>query len=233
VLEYVVGDFDPASGSFAPSQKGILDAGASHTAHYYASNIFFDGRGRCILLGWIRGFPAGKGWNGCLAVPRILKPGPGSKPLQQPVPELNKLRGSYHGFAGTRPDSGAVGLVESASTTAEWLIEMSLAGRSSGGVRLVDAEENEIVSVGFGDNQIIVGEQHIPYERPNPADPIRLHAFVDRSTIELFVDDGQLAVTRIFEPGLGPLRLEAFGSNSVIFQRLDVWDMKPIWSTTS
>ena len=48
--------------------------------------------GRTILLGWIRGFRPGGGWNGTLSLPRVLTFAEDGVPVQQPLPELAKLR---------------------------------------------------------------------------------------------------------------------------------------------
>ena len=49
--------------------------------------------GRNILVGWIRGFRPGAGWNGALSLPRVLSFADDGVPMQQPLPELAKLRG--------------------------------------------------------------------------------------------------------------------------------------------
>ncbi len=232
-LEYVVGSFDSSAGSFTPVFDGILDPGTSHTAHFYASNVFFDGRGRCILLGWIRGFPDNKGWNGCMALPRILKAGPDGRPLQTPVPELRKLRDAYQGFAGTRVGSEPVLLTGNATTTAEWLMDITVTGDDAAGLRLVDEGDKEVLSVQYGGAVLSINGQDISYAPPDRAETIRLHVFTDRSTVEIFVDDGRLAVTKLFEHAPDPLRLEAFGRGSAVFQRLDVWKMKPVWRSAA
>ena len=48
--------------------------------------------GRMLLLGWLRGFRPGGGWNGALSLPRVLTFAEDGTPRQQPLPELTKLR---------------------------------------------------------------------------------------------------------------------------------------------
>src|SRR5258708_5682504 len=52
-----------------------------------------DGQARAVPWGWVNGCPAGRGWNGCLTLPRVLTLGPDNTLRQQPAPELTKLRG--------------------------------------------------------------------------------------------------------------------------------------------
>ncbi|MCB0125842.1 MAG: glycoside hydrolase family 32 protein, partial [Caldilineaceae bacterium] len=96
-VEYVVGDFDVETLTFIPEHEGTLDPGADDVPNFYASNILYDPNGRCILLGWIRGFPSGKGWNGCLALPRVLAIAPDGRPEQLPLPQLQQLRDQHIG----------------------------------------------------------------------------------------------------------------------------------------
>ncbi len=44
------------------------------------------------MWGWIRDFPGGKGWNGCLTVPRVLSLAENNDLMQSAAPELQQLR---------------------------------------------------------------------------------------------------------------------------------------------
>ena len=60
--------------------------------------------------------------------------------------------------------------------------------------------------------------------------PLKLHVFLDRSVIEVFVNDGQTAVTRVEYPGEEDLAVGVFAENGkVTVKLLDVWQMKSIW----
>ena len=67
---------------------------------FYAPQTFVDDSGRTILIGWMGTFdkgytsePAGLDWCHCLTVPRELTRGTGGLLLQNPVAELEQLRG--------------------------------------------------------------------------------------------------------------------------------------------
>ena len=101
-VEYTVGAFDADAPAFVPETHGILDPGVSRLDHrgnvsteathanYYATNILYGPEGDCILLGWVRGFRAGQGWNGCLALPRVLTLGSDGRPRQHPCPRCKR-----------------------------------------------------------------------------------------------------------------------------------------------
>ena len=76
--------------------------------------------GRTILLGWIRGFRPGGGWNGTLSLPRVLTFAEDGVPVQQPLPELAKLR-AYETLSvgGESPPLGRVGTRQALSVRRE------------------------------------------------------------------------------------------------------------------
>src|SRR5262249_2953154 len=70
-VQYFVGELDAKTMRFHPEQGGGVDHGT-----YYAPNCLADSDGGRLLWGWINGFPGGRGWNGCLSLPRVLSLGP-------------------------------------------------------------------------------------------------------------------------------------------------------------
>jgi len=95
---YRVGIFDPDRIAFVESEGGgTLDyvygtkrLGPNHRG-FYGTNVLFDDQGRCVLFAWVSGFTTGRGWNGCMSLPRIIRLD-GDKLIQTPAPELEKLR---------------------------------------------------------------------------------------------------------------------------------------------
>jgi beta-fructofuranosidase len=65
-VEWRLGTFDGKN--LSVQSQGIFDL---HDT-FYATNTLEDDAGRTVILGWIRGFPAGRGWSGCLAYPRLI-----------------------------------------------------------------------------------------------------------------------------------------------------------------
>ena len=64
----------------------------------------------------------------------------------------------------------------------------------------------------------------------DPAEPLRLRVFVDRSVVEVFVNERQYLAMRVY-PGrhdsLG-VSLRAQGQDAVL-ESLDAWQMNTIW----
>jgi len=73
--------------------------GAPSPAHtdsrgFYATSVFADAAGRAILLAWVGAWPASRGWNCCMSLPRVLSFDAAGHLVQQPIPELAQLRGA-------------------------------------------------------------------------------------------------------------------------------------------
>src|SRR5690606_23404893 len=67
-LRYIIGSFNAETYTFTPEKESTLDYGS-----FYASNISVDQKTEpIILVGWVRGFKEGLGWNGCMSSPRRL-----------------------------------------------------------------------------------------------------------------------------------------------------------------
>ena len=59
---------------------------------------------------------------------------------------------------------------------------------------------------------------------------LTLHVFIDKSVLEVFINDGATSVTRVEYPGEQDLGVSVFAENgSATLKSLDAWKMKPIW----
>jgi beta-fructofuranosidase len=207
----------------------VLDPGASEVPNYYATNILFDGQGRCILLGWVRGFPPGRGWNGCLALPRILTIGADGHPRQQPVPELAQLRKDHFGLHDL-PLTGSPQLFSAVQgDTLELQLRLKPGGaqavdiqlrRSTDGTRATTIRyDGRLLTVAGTEVPLVVGDEALD-----------LHIYLDKSVLELFAQDGRVAVTRVIKAQESDQDLALIAEGGVaLLESMQVWTMQPIW----
>jgi beta-fructofuranosidase len=228
-VEYVVGDFDVTSLTFTPQHEGVLDPGQDDVPNFYASNILYDAQGRCILLGWVRGFAPDRGWNGCLALPRILTIGPDGRPEQMPVPQLQQLRDRQITASRIQLNNSSH-VVEGIGGDA--LEIQALVQPHHGNITLRtrrSADGSRSVDVNFDGSHVEVLGTRVPLTLTED-EPLKFHLFLDKSVLELFVNGGRVAVTRLVDAPLEDTGIELLatdGAATVI--SLDVWTMKPIW----
>jgi len=233
LIEYIVGDFDLQTLTFTPQHEGLLDPGVTNgtppTPNFYASNTLFDPQGRCILLGWVRGFAAGRGWNGCLALPRVLTLGPDGRPEQSPISQVQELRAEHFNRSGFTLDNSSYTVPQPLSNA----LELGLLVQPGTGTLVVQlpgaSDDGQPAVIRYEGATLTVLGTTVPLHL-GADEPLKFQLFLDRSVLELFVNGGRIAVTRLLTitettPTL-TISAEA-GSLTVI--SLDLWQLRTIW----
>lgn len=224
-VEYRVGTMGQDL-KFQPETEGKLDV----SDQFYATNIAFGPDGRCLLYAWIRGFPEKKGWNGCLALPRVLTIGPDDRPRQHFVSELEQLRGpsllaeNWQLIDSARELEG----VSTDQIEVKAVLGRNQTGRI--GLRLGRAGAAEVVWDG---QNLEVGGVKAPVPGSADRQTLDLHIFLDRSVIEVLADDGAVSITRVvpYRTDGSPI-LEAFSAGGFgKVERLEAWPIDGIWKS--
>lgn len=229
-VRYIVGQFDVDNVTFTQETEGVLDAGhsAEGSATYYATNTLYDDDGRCVLLGWIRGFEKGLGWNGCLALPRTVTVGEDGHPRQLPVPEVDQLRQAAMSVADFAVDNAQRTLDGVGGPAIEVQLMLQLDGAQRAGV-WIGQPNNAASEIAFDGTTLTVAGTVIP--RTLSADhPLALRFFIDHSTLELFVNDGEVAVSRLVTLPLDDVQIGVFAEGGAAkFSAIQSWQMASIW----
>ncbi len=189
-VEWRLGTFDCST--LTVQAQGRLD---QHDA-FYATNTLEDEAGRTVVLGWIRGFPAGRGWNGCLAFPRLVEV-VDNQVRQRVHPAIEKLCGT------ALPWTGEPLLVGDACRVCARLqpgAHLRIHGHEL-------AWDGELLHVDGG-------------SWPLTATTLDIDAWIDRSVIELFAAGGRTVVTRVRLVDNADGLLQAVGAHE-----LTVWPL--------
>jgi beta-fructofuranosidase len=226
---YTIGSYREG-GAFQPAAWNRLDIGGPD--NFYATQVLKTPDGRWLLWGMnLGGGSVGHDWTTNLSLPRVLTLHPNGLLGQEPPAELQQLRRAHWSdtdktLTGDYPlgvqsntceivaeidvgDAQAVGMDLRASEDFQtgsriWLdVEAARwhAGQHSDGFRLLDDEQNVL----------------------------RIHAFVDRSVIEVFINRRQCATLRAFHDiEAKAMRLFSQGGAARI-RSVDVWEMGSIW----
>jgi beta-fructofuranosidase len=230
--EYYVGSLDIDKVKFTPEVHGILDAGAA-----YASNISHDDRGRTILWLWGRtNTPPGRGWNGVMTLPRILSIGADGF-LRQEVPtEFRALRGDAKTFPGVQLGESPLPL-DGVSDTAEIEAEFSAGNFTTFGFEVRRAGKPALI-VAIDRGTLTVGNAKAYVGN---AERYRLRLFLDKRCLEVYVNDGAVALYNFIDAPVGDQGLAVFARTvnpgfgtranrppaSVRMESLKAWPMKP------
>ncbi|GAB4565412.1 MAG: glycoside hydrolase family 32 protein [Anaerolineae bacterium] len=227
-VEYVTGEFAPDTLQFIPQRRGVLDHGQDDEPHFYATNTVYDPSGRCILLGWVRGFPSGRGWNGCMALPRVISVDSDGAPRQHPLPELASLRREPVSLPGISASSTVKKVADVNGDMLEIATTIRLGTARSAGLCLRCSEAGDPgITVSYDGNSLTVRGNRVPVP---PGREIRLHIFLDRSVVEVFADEGRVAITQLVDArpdDTGVMFFATDGTAEAV--PLDAWRMEPIW----
>ncbi len=198
-------DFEGAiDGNYALGDFHLWDAGFD----FYAPQVFVAEDGRRILIGWM-GIPdepsygndptVEVGWQHCTTIPRELSVADDGAVLQQPVREIESLRGEY---ASTRTSYHQDRFEHFDVTVSD--IDDEFAMLIDGGLMLAfkPAEDNlparfEMRFVDDSREGIGCGRQ-ARWEPAERLDNVRVVA--DTSSVEVFVNDGSLVMTTRIYP---------------------------------
>lgn len=220
-VRYYTGQLDLATARFAPAQQGHVDFGGD----YYATSACRGAHGQWLVWGWARGFPEGKGWNGCIALPREARVADDGRLLQTPARELETLRQGAPLEVESLTVEGTHWL-DIAGNQLELELTIDRGAAERVGVKLLsspDGVRGAVVLVDTGG--IEVAGQSAPLPKLDPGEPLRLRIFVDRSLVEVFAGD-DVCVTKVVRSTVGDERLQLFADGGQgTFQSVRVWKL--------
>lgn len=199
-VEYRIGTLDLAHYRFHIESEGIVEASGGYARGFYASNVLRAPDGRCILLGWLGGFEPGHGWNGCLALPRVLSISADLELRQHPIDELRQLRGKAIQVPGFILNEARQVLVDVVGDQLEIKVRLTRISAAEFGLNLrCEADGTYGVSIHVGPSGLEVAGKAMDIPL---GDTLDLHVFLDRSVLEVFVNDGQACASRVIDQGL-------------------------------
>jgi sucrose-6-phosphate hydrolase SacC (GH32 family) len=166
-VEWRLGTFDGTT--LTVQAQGLFD---QHD-NLYATNTLEEETGRTVVLGWIRHFPAGRGWSGCLSFPRLVE-AHGNHLCQRVHPAVESLCGVSVPWNGSPLTIGDGCRVQ---------------GRLRPGTHFA-VHGHEVAWDGAqlsvdGDNWQLAAAE------------LEIDAWIDRSVIEVFADGGRTVITRV------------------------------------
>ncbi len=182
---------------------------------FYAPQTFVDDAGRTILVGWMGTFddhytsvPDGLDWWHCMTVPRVVTRRSDGRLLQNPVGELEALRGKAH-------------VLQGAVTVEGRLADIMLTDVQGEGALTLDGSfevffERGRLGIRYLDETSAAGRK----DRSIPLDTLSdLRILVDGSAIEIFANNGaEVFASRWFGPEKDDLAVSStFAAHGVAY----------------
>lgn len=214
---YFLGDLDYKKGEFNRNSNFIeLDKGHD----FYAAQTLLAPDGRRILIGWMamweNKMPEQQdGWSGALTLPRelVLKD---NKMYMKPIKELHSLRKDN----GTNKTFQLDGLYSLSNVTEHSEIELDLSLDNkdcSFNIYFKDKQDVPFLTVESSQNNFILkglDANNKRYATINLTERINIRIFIDSSSIELFINEGEVVFTeRYYVEGDPIVQIE--GNNNI------------------
>ena len=251
--QYFVGEFDGARFSTKQKQARWADYGRD----FYASTSFSgmpQSDGRRLWIGWLNNWEYARKvptspWRGVQSIPRELRlrrSSDGFRLVQLPVAELRELR-KWHVHLGDQSCESANQKLQAKHVhgeSLEILAELELGAGGEVGFRLRKGPHQEtVVGVDAAKSEVFVDRvhsgnvsfaEHFAGRQAGPitigADRVvQLHIFLDRSSVEVFADDGSMVLSELIFPLAGDgVELYSQGEGNLV-RRLDIWTLQSVY----
>jgi fructan beta-fructosidase len=248
--QYFVGAFDGQT--FTSENLKETTLWADFGADYYAAQSWNDEpKGRRLMLGWMNNWDYARlipssNWRGTFTLIRELslaRAEEGIRLIQKPIPEMQVLRGKRDHWQGEiiQPNTNLLANVRGSSLEiiAEFKINQEV--DSFGFHVRADQDERTTIKYEAKEQRLLLdrtlsgrvdfhqgfGSVHVADLAPANG-LIRLHIFVDSSSVEVFANDGLITITDCIFPNNQSRGLELFveGGN-VVLNSLDLFHLTP------
>lgn len=256
--QYFIGEFDGKQFALDPSFPGGKDAAlwADWGRDFYAAVSWSDipkRDGRRLWLGWMSNWEYANAvptspWRSAMSIPRELtlrETADGLRLIQAPARELRKLRGQHYHRGG-----GTVG------ETTDWLqrigvkgdcleieVEFEAVGPANFGLKVRQGKDEEtVIGCDPNNNRIFLDRTRAgkadfhpkfagSYDAPlrTRDGRVRLRIFVDSSSVEVFVNDGEAVLTALVLPASASRNVEFWAASGAKINRIDLWKLRSSW----
>ena len=216
---YLLGEWQPGQAFIHNGQFIEMD----HGHDFYAPQSFLSPDGRRIVIGWLDMWESPMpeqqdGWSGMLSLPRELSLNDNNQLLMKPVAEVTALRGSYfpvpvhhlrnqHALVTENAEAVELHLTwEPAASSAE---QYGMAMGSGLRVYIDNQAQRLVLERRYPDFQL-EGERSIALPAGTT---LSLRIFIDRSSVEVFVNDGEACLSSRIYPQAGQRNIVLFANN--------------------
>ncbi|WP_300001146.1 glycoside hydrolase family 32 protein [uncultured Cedecea sp.] len=230
---YLIGDWAPGQPFVHNNDFKEMD----HGHDFYAPQSLQSPDGRRIVLGWLNMWESAMpeqqdGWSGLLTVPREITLGENNKLLSKPVPELAALRTRHchHGITELASEKKEIPFEcdafelqlawDTAASTAEKYGISPVQGLSI----YIDNQAKRLFLERAYPEFNMEGERSIPLP---DSDILSLQIFIDRSSVEIFVNEGEACLSSRIYPAEEQKEIIVFAHHGrALLTRFEYWDIQ-------
>ena len=216
---YLIGDWLLGQTFAADGEFIELD----HGHDFYAPQSFLTPDGRRIVIGWLDMWESPMpeqqdGWAGMLSLPREIYLGADHRLRMVPAEEVGALRGSYYPLLAQQLKNQTSPIVDDAQAVElelSWELNGATAERygitlGEGLLLYVDTQAQRLVLERRYPQYALEGVRSVALPA---AALLKLRVFIDCSSIEVFVNDGEACLSSRIYPQEGERQLSLFAGN--------------------
>jgi beta-fructofuranosidase len=233
---YLIGSLDYNTGKLEHDGQFIeLDRGFE----FYAPQVAVDDNGRMLIVGWM-GLPEEEhsqtkenNWMHCLTIVRelFIK---NNKLCQRPVKEMELLRKNQIIYEDLKVDNETIEISNIKSDSYEMLCEFTFDNVSVFGLNLRSSNCSEGITIYYD-----CENEKLALDRPNNTlakketrkchiknqGKLKLHIFMDKSSIEVFANDGEETFTSRIYPSREDKGIFLFCKNGTMKADVKFWSI--------
>ena len=118
-----------------------------------------------------------------------------------------------------------------AGDTIEIVAEFEAGGAKAFGLKLRCSDDGtRALVIRHDGKKLNVAGTDVPAALDGERKKLKLHVFLDKSVMEVFVNDGRYTVTRVNYPGQRDLKVAVFADGGdATLKSMTLWPMKGIW----
>lgn len=248
--QYYIGTWDREKEQFFPESHGKMNWPGGQLS---GPETLLDGQGRRLFWGWVREArenPGKRGWGSVATMPRVLSLHEDRSLKIEPAVELEALRTHPRHQENILLPDGKETILEGVSgDSLELKLTVDMGQAKELGIVLRCSPEGEertpfVISLADGTlrsdltksgaegsyGEITEQVAPLPLGQGEDKQPLRIRVFLDRSIVEVYVNERQCLTQRIYPVRTDSLgvRLFATGGDAKVIS-LDAWDMLPVF----
>ncbi|GAB6100575.1 sucrose-6-phosphate hydrolase [Halanaerocella petrolearia] len=237
---YLVGKLDYETGEFDHGEFTELDRGFD----FYAAQTTLDQQGRRIMVAWM-GLPEEdekyaereNGWIHAMTLPRVLELGEDDKLIQKPVPELKELRQERVEYQEVEINDEELALEGISGDVVELIAEFDIEDAHEFGLKVRSAEdgsEETVIKYNTNNQKLSLnrnksgqGGKGIRRCLLENDGAVKLHLFLDTSSLELFVNGGEEVFSSRIYPDKDSQEIKFFAQDGKVnLKKVEKWNLK-------
>ncbi|MFC0472049.1 glycoside hydrolase family 32 protein [Halalkalibacter kiskunsagensis] len=231
---YVIGQLDYQTGQLQYGPYYTLD----HGFDFYAPQTMLDDKGRRILIAWMDMWESDMptqefGYSGAMTIPRLVTMKE-DRLYTLPVPEIEALRLKEVYYDNVMVDGGK-SLDDVQGDCLELKVKMEVQNATMFGLKLrVDELTDQETVLHFDKQEGIVslnrdksgkGPGGVRKTEVTIEDIVSLHIFIDKSSVEVFINEGEKVLTARIFPTKEAKGISFFADHQMKIESLHKWNL--------